>query len=360
MRQTTITQTLSFLLSLSLTAFAVPSGDLSSQVGHHVIFSYPGLQPPAHLFNLIKQGKVGGIILFGENVSSNLSSTIDAFQNAYKQSPDYPGAPLLIMTDQEGGLVARLPGGPTMSAKQVGQSADPKATATETGNVAADALHDYHVNTNLAPVLGVYREAGDFLDYYGRSYGNTSDLVTECAAAFIGAQQGAGAIATAKHFPGLGAAGRTENTDVVHVTINLTLDELRSIDEAPYISAIATGVDMVMNSWALYPALDSRYPSGLSTSWVQGELRGRLGFEGVTMTDAIEAGALEAFGDDPARAVLASRAGMDIILASARNVTQGEAIVDGLVSALQDGSLAGDSFAHATNRILALRRKLAR
>lgn len=358
MRRTSITVLLSSLFSLCSAALATTSDDLPSQVGHHVIFSYPGLQPPAHLFDLIKQGKVGGIILFGENVSSNLTSTIDAFQNAYKQSPDYPGSPLLIMTDQEGGEVVRLPGGPAMSAKQVGQSTDPEGTATDTGNIAASALQAYHVNTNLAPVLGVYREPGDFLDNYGRSYGNTSGLVAECASAFITAQQGAGVIATAKHFPGLGAAGKNQNTDEEPVTINLSLDELRSVDMAPYTSAITAGVDMVMNSWALYPALDAKYPSGLSTSWVQNELRGRLGFRGVTITDAIEAGALQAFGDDPARAVLATQAGMDVILASGRNVTQGEAIVNAVVSALQGGALDSDSFAQATDRILALRKKL--
>lgn len=358
MRRPTITAVLSFLLSLGSTALAAASDDLSSQVGHHVVFSYPGQQPPAHLFDLIKQGKVGGIILFGENVSSDLKSTVDEFQNAYKQSPGYPGSPLLILTDQEGGQVVRLPGGPASSAKQVGQYSDPTGMATDTGHVAAKALKAYHVNGNLAPVLGVYRQPGDFLDYYGRSYGNTSDLVAECAAAFIEAQQGSGVVATAKHFPGLGAAGHTENTDVRPVTIDLTLDELRSVDEAPYTSAIAAGVDMVMTSWALYPALDSTYPAGLSTSWVGDELRGRLGFQGVTITDAIEAGALQAFGDDPARAVRASQVGMDMILASGRDVSQGEAIVDALVSALQDGTLASDSFAQATDRILALRSKL--
>jgi beta-glucosidase-like glycosyl hydrolase len=215
------------------------------------------------------------------------------------------------------------------------------------------------VNTNLAPILGVYREEGDFLDNYGRSFGNTSALVATCGQAFIIAQQGAGIIATAKHFPGLGAAGKTENTDEEPVTINLTLEELRSVDEIPYTTAIPAGVDMIMNSWALYPALDAKYPSGLSRAWIQDELRGRLGFQGVTITDAIEAGALQAFGDDAARGVLASQAGMDVILASARNVTQGEAIVDALVSALEDGTLSQDSFAEATDRILALRKKIA-
>lgn len=359
MRWTTASQFLTFCLSVASSTQAVDSDDLSVQVGHHVVFSYPGINPPTHLFDLIKQGKVGGLILFGENVADNLSTIISNFQDAYKQSTAYAGSPLLIMTDQEGGIVRRLPGGPVQSAKQIGESTNPRAAATKAGKDAAAALQAYQVNTNLAPVLGVYREEGDFLDNYGRSFGNTSALVATCGQAFIIAQQGAGIIATAKHFPGLGAAGKTENTDEEPITINLTLEELRSVDEIPYTTAIPAGVDMIMNSWALYPALDAKYPSGLSRAWIQDELRGRLGFQGVTITDAIEAGALQAFGDDAARGVLASQAGMDVILASARNVTQGEGIVDALVSALEDGTLSQDSFAEATDRILALRKKIA-
>jgi beta-glucosidase-like glycosyl hydrolase len=113
-----------------------------------------------------------------------------------------------------------------------------------------------------------------------------------------------------------------------------------------------------MASWAVYPALDANNPSGLSESWIQGQLRQRLGFKGVTITDAIEAGALEAFGSDENRAVLASKAGMDLILASARNATQGESILNALVTALNDGTLAQDSFNQATQRILSLRAKI--
>ncbi|KAJ5081230.1 Glycoside hydrolase superfamily [Penicillium angulare] len=349
---------LSYFLALVHTGNGAAVKDFSDEVGYHIIYSYPGVQPPAHLNTLIEQGKVGGIIIFGENVADNLSTIIDGFQETYKQSAFYSGSPLLILTDQEGGEVRRLPGGPISSAKQIGQSTDPASAAKKSGSDAASALGADHLNGNLAPVLDIYRQAGNFIDESGRSYGNTSAIVATCASAFTEAQQRAGFIATAKHFPGLGAAGAGENTDEEPVTINLGIDELRSVDEAPYSKVISAGIDMVMTSWALYPALDAKYPSGLSTAWVQDELRGRLGFKGVTITDAIEAGALQAFGDDPSRAILASQAGMDIILASGRNVTQGEAIYDSLLAALNDGSLSSGEFSQATDRILSLRKRL--
>ncbi|KAJ5306899.1 hypothetical protein PENANT_c003G02978 [Penicillium antarcticum] len=349
---------LPFLLSLAPQATTSPTEDLSVQVGHHVIFSYPGLEPPSHLFDLVTQGKVGGIILFGENVGENLSTTIEQLQNTYRNSPHYAGSPLFVMTDQEGGQIRRLPGGPESSAKQVGQASNPRKAATQMGKDAASTLEAAKINFNLAPVLDVYRKPGDFTDHTGRSFSNNSDVVGTCGSAFIKAQQSAGIISSAKHFPGLGAAGATENTDLQPVTIDSSLEVLRSVDTAPYKKAIAAGVDMVMSSWAIYPALDAQHPSGFSKAWIQHELRGRLGFKGVTITDALEAGALEAFGDDASRGLLASQAGMDILLASSRNVTQGESVVDILVASLKDGSLDMEYFTLGTKRIMEVRRKI--
>ncbi|KAF2160380.1 glycoside hydrolase family 3 protein [Zasmidium cellare ATCC 36951] len=329
------------------------------QAGYHVIWSYPGPTIPQDIYSAAIAGRLGGIILFGENVNDNLPTQINALQQTYKKSKNYPGFPLLILTDQEGGEVNRLPGGPTQSAKEVGQASDPAAAAASAGSTVATVFSEYNVNGDLAPVLGVFRESGDFLDRYERSYGNTCQLVSTCVGPFISAMQSKGVLATAKHFPGLGAAARDANTDVEPVTLNLTLNEIRSIDEVPYKTAISTGVKMVMPSWALYPALDSKYPSGLSKRWIRQELRGRLGFRGVTISDAIEAGALTAFGDTGERTTLALSAGMDVILAAARNTTQGSNAVTAIVSGLKSGQIDLRAFKESTKRIADLRKSLA-
>lgn len=351
------------LTAVALPALALPAQtDASASVaaGYHVIYSYSGSTPPGNLTTLIKAGKVGGVLLFGENVSPSLPDQVKDWQATYKSSSAYAGTPLLIMTDQEGGQVRRLSGGPQKSEKQVGSSADPAAAATTAGQQAASALQAYGNNANLAPVGGVYRQPGDFLDRYGRSYSNDSAVTSTCISAFVKAQQASGGpLATAKHFPGLGAAATNDNTDAQPVTINLSLNTLRSVDEAPFKAAITAGVDMVMPSWALYPALDGNFPSGLSRKWVTEELRNRLGFKGVVVTDAIEAGGLNAFGSDPGhRAVLAMQAGQDLILAGARNVDQGVQIVNALAAASSDGTLDADEFAQSSARILVLRKKL--
>src|SRR5262249_52362285 len=150
---------------------------------------------------------------------------------------------------------------------------------------AAANLRGVGMNVNLAPVLDVYREAGDFDDQFGRSYSMKPAVVSALGANMIKAQQAGKGAATAKHFPGLGAATAAQNPDVGPVTLHLSLAAIRGIDEAPFKAAISAGVRLVMLSWAVYPAIQAR-PAGLSPKVVQGELRNRLKFTGVTITDA--------------------------------------------------------------------------
>ncbi|KAI1811678.1 glycoside hydrolase family 3 protein [Poronia punctata] len=331
----------------------------STEAAAHVIFSYTGTDHPAELKTLAGECGIGGVILFKDNVDSNLGSYLDSLQTAYAAGGCDITGPLLMLTDQEGGQVLRLPGGPTLSEKEIGQQKDVTAAANSAGVQAANALKAYSNNGNLAPVLDVFHEAGDFEDQYERSYSDDPAIVAQAAVSFIKAQQGLGVVATAKHFPGLGAAASDENTDARPVTIDRSLDDLRSIDEAPYADAIAAGVGMIMPSWALYPALDDTYPSGISKKWVQGELRDRLGYDGVVVTDAIEAGGLNNFGSDAGeRSVLAISAGQDLILAAAHEVSQGQAIVEALVAAVDDGTIDADYFAASTERIRKLRATL--
>jgi len=263
--------------------------------------------------------------------------------------------PLLLMTDQEGGLVRRLPGQPVLSEKQIGQSSDPVAAAAAAGTGAGQNLAGVGMNVNLAPVLDVYYKPGNFIDQYQRSYSHDPAVVSECGQAFITAQQQAGVAATAKHFPGLGSATKNQNTDSGPVTLTVSLTKLHTIDEVPYPAAVGAGVKLVMVSWAIYPALDAKRPAGLSPAVIGQELRGRNAFTGVTITDALEAGALSAFGTTGQRAVAAAGAGMDLILCSARDVSQGEAATAALASALGSGQLDPAAFNAAVNRVTALR-----
>jgi beta-N-acetylhexosaminidase len=338
------------------TGAALAAGLTNLQLaGQRVIGSYPGLTPPASLFTDIENGQLAGVIFFGENISSEtqIAGVVTQLRQAQAQSPVQ--APLLLMTDQEGGLVRRLPGAPAQSEKQIGQSANPVAAATTAGTGAGQNLAGVGMNVNLAPVLDVFYKSGNFIDQFQRSYSSKQAVVAECGQAFITAQQQTGVAATAKHFPGLGSATKNQNTDNGPVTLSVSLTKLRTVDEVPYPAAVAAGVKLVMVSWAIYPALDAKLPAGLSPTVIGQELRGRNAFAGVTITDALEAGALSAFGTTGRRAVTAAGAGMDLILCSARDASQGEAATAALASALGSGQLDPAAFNAAVNRVTALR-----
>jgi beta-N-acetylhexosaminidase len=326
--------------------------------GQRVIYSYSGLTPPARLLRWIRAGKVAGVIFFGGNISSpSQLAGVAAELNRANASPGNPlrHYPLLLMTDQEGGLVRRLPGAPELSEKQIGEAPRPAAAATNAGHGAGRNLARIGLNVNLAPVLDVYRAPGDFDDQFGRSYSMSAHQVSNLGADFIRAQQATGVAATAKHFPGLGAAGAAQNTDEQPVTLNVPRSVLHGTDAYPYKAAIRAGVKLVMVSWAVYPALDPRTPAGLSAKVVGGELRQRLGFTGVTITDALEAGALRAYGTTRHRASLAAGAGMDLILCAAQQPAQGNQARIALSEDYQQGKLNQAAFQAAVHRVLALR-----
>jgi beta-N-acetylhexosaminidase len=328
--------------------------------GQRVVYSYAGLTPPSSLIARIRAGDAAGVIFFADNVSSaaQLRGVAQQLQAAADASP-FP-EPLLLMTDQEGGAVRRLPGGPQRSAKELGEAAHPRRAARNAGASAAHALRRAGLDVNLGPVLDVFRQAGNFIDEFGRSFSSDAGQAGRMGRAFVGAQQADGVAATAKHFPGLGAADTSQNTDERPVTLPVSLHDLRTIDERPYGPAIAAGVDEVMASWATYPALDPDRPAGLSRKIIQGELRDRLGFGGVTVTDAIGAGGLEQFGSIGHRAVLAARAGMDLILSAGRSVHEGARAAHGMARALRAGRLHMAGSRRAFDRIMALRATLPR
>lgn len=335
---------------------------LDQLAGQRVIYAYSGLMPPASLLRVIRAGEAAGVILFAPNVTSvaQLRAVVDELQGANARSP--VRAPLLILTDQEGGEVRRLPGAPELSEREIGQSADGVSLAGQAGTGAARDLLAAGVNVNLSPVLDVMRAPGGFIDQFHRSYGSDPEAVGRLGSAFITASQRLGVVAAAKHFPGLGAARLGQDTDSRPVTLRLPLATLRGVEEAPYRRAIAAGVKLVMTSWAMYPALAPGVPAGLSARVIEGELRGRLGYRGVTISDTLSAAALATYGSLPQRAVLAARAGADVMICSAidgnDDPSDGLAVMRALARAIARGQLSRAAAESAAARVLGLRTSL--
>lgn len=320
--------------------------------GQRIVVGLSGTAISAKLRNAIREGRVAGVVLFSENIPSRAAGKRLIGQLQAIPRPPKLRDPLLIMTDQEGGLVKRLTGAPTASAQ--GMGARGAAFSARQGRATAANLRELGINVDLAPVLDVGRPEGVIAETE-RSFGSTAARVEATAIPFAKALQAAGVVATGKHFPGFGAA--RENTDFSTERINLSKAELRRVDEKPYAAFAAAGGKMVMLSTAIYPAF-SDDPAAFTRAIVTGELRNRLGFEGVSITDALETPAVDDFGGTAKAAVAGARAGVDLLLYA--RLGSGEKAWSALVAKLRSGGLDRDEFEEASQRVLDLRAELSR
>ena len=326
-----------------------PASGLSTEqlAGQRIVVGFHGAEPPAALVQMVRAGRIAGVILFGENLPSRASARrlVRALQSI-KRPPGLRD-PLLVMIDQEGGLVKRLGGAPSVSARRMGDRG--AAFSREQGRRTARNLRDAGVNVDLAPVLDVARPGGTIADT-DRGFGATAAAVAATAVPFAEGLQNGGVAAAAKHFPGMGAA--QENTDFAVERIELSKAELRRVDEAPYGPFVKAGGEIVMLSTAIYPAFSSR-PAAFSRPIATGELRERLGFEGVSITDALETVAVRDFGG-PAKAGLAgANAGVDLLLFA--DLAAGARAQRALDSRLRSRKLKRPIFEGSAERVLALR-----
>ena len=190
----------------------------------------------------------------------------------------------------------------------------------------------------------------------GRTHGTSGRRVGQLVSAFATGLRKGGVAATGKHFPGFGASG--VNTDNAPARIGLSLGTLRSVDAAPFASLIKADVAAIMLATAVYPTLDSR-PAALSSKWIRGELRDRLGFRGVTISDDLQTPAVQSFGSIGQRAVRAARAGVDIALFVGAYRAGAQAAA-GLIAAARDGQLSRTALEQTAARVLRLRKRLKR
>jgi beta-N-acetylhexosaminidase len=325
------------------------AGDLTARrlAGERLIAGFDGPRAPRAVKQMIGDGRLAGVILFSDNLPSrdHARRLIHRLQAIHR--PEGLRDPLLVMIDQEGGLVKRLPGPPDTSAQQMGhRGAD---YSRRQGARTARNLKDVGVNVDLAPVLDVGRP-GSAIRAQHRSFAARPRRVIRTAIPFASALERRGVAASAKHFPGLGAA--SQNTDLAVQRIRLGRDKLRRVDERPYRAFVTRDGDMVMISMAIYTHF-SRKPAAFSRRIAAGELRSRLGFEGVSISDALETVSGREFGGPGRVGVAAARAGTDLLLftdyrAAAR---AGRA----LRRRLRSGVLSRSPFERSVQRVLDLR-----
>lgn len=254
--------------------------------GQRLIVGFEGKKLTKELKSLIDELKVGGIILFSNNLSSpeqikELCSSVQEYAKSCGQPP------LFISVDQEGGEVARLkepftqfPGNPSMR--------DVK-DAEKFAKITAKELLDVGINMNMAPVIDVAPEGADSI-MANRVFGSDPALVSKMGVSVIKHLQQNGIMAVAKHFPGIGRTTIDSHNELPILTLERS--ELESFDYVPFGAAIKQGVSGIMLSHILYGKLDMEWPASLSVHIAKYLLRGFMKYKGLVMTDDLDMGAI--------------------------------------------------------------------
>ena len=261
---------------------------------------------------LIDRYKLGGVIYFAWSNNVNDTAQIAGLSNGvHRASLDATDTPALISTDQEGGVVFRVPATelPGSMALGAGRSVQDAHTAATIGG---RELESVGVNWNFAPVADVNVDAANPVIGV-RSFSEDPQLTADLTGAQVRGYQAAGIASAAKHFPGHGDTAVDSHTGLP--VIDHTREEWETIDRPPFQAAIDEGIKAIMTAHIVVPSLDpSGTPATLSKPIMTGVLREEMGYDGVVITDSLGmAGVREEYGDAQVP-VLALKAGVDMLL----------------------------------------------
>jgi beta-N-acetylhexosaminidase len=255
--------------------------------GQRLMIGFDGTAINEDLKYMIRQLKIGGIILFSRNMKDpeQIGRLCRDVQN-FAKACDIP--PLFIAVDQEGGEVARLK--PPFTIFPGNSCLQDTADALHFARVTASELKGVGFNMNMAPVLDIARsEVASIMAK--RSFGGDPDRVSELGSIVIEEFHKRGIMAVAKHFPGIGRA--TEDPHQEISVLDLSQNELEQIDLVPFKAAATKNVSGMMLSHLLYKQLDPIWPASLSISIARDLLQGRMNYKGIVLTDDLDMGAIE-------------------------------------------------------------------
>ena len=324
--------------------------DLAWKCGQRFIAGFEGTTVPDDLRRLVKEHKVGNIILFKRNVENRqqLRKLCDDLQELILQET---GLPAFIAIDQEGGCVSRLPDDCAIvpTAMALAATGDPQ-NAYDAGVITARELNALGVNFNLAPVMDV--NSNPMNPVIGaRSYSDDPATVSTFGSAMIRGLEKGGVMSCAKHFPGHGDTAVDSHLGLPKV--KKTLEELEACELIPFRAAIDAGVSAIMTTHILFPKLEKEHlPATMSKTIMQDVLRGRLGYDGLIVSDCMMMEAIAKYYGTVPGTLAACNAGVDMICICHDPTLTGEACAEVVKNG--DSSMTDA----AVERIIAAKEKL--
>lgn len=317
---------------------------------------------------IVEDYDFGSVIFFANNIKETEQS-FDLTMDLQKAATKDNGIPLLITTDQEGGIVYRLGSGTALPGNMALGATGDVNNAKIAGEIIGSELSSLGINTTLAPVVDVNNNANNPVIGL-RSYGEDAEMVGKMASAEIEGLAEYNVIGCAKHFPGHGDTATDSHYGLPMV--DKSKEELLNNELKPYQVAINQGIEMIMSAHILYPQLDDttvyseqtkkqeKLPSTLSHKILTNLLKEEMGFKGVVVTDAMNMAGIAATYDEVQAVKLAINAGVDLIcmptnITCLEDMSKLDAIIDGVEKAVNDGEIQESRLDDAVTRILTLK-----
>ncbi len=326
--------------------------DIEIKIGQLIVAGFKGTE--GNCARMITRGHIGNVILFSRNIKS-AEQTARLTQGLQELCLKENGLPAFITADQECGSVDRFQGAITPFPGNMAVSAavqDPEEVS-HMGEMLGKELRSLGIHIDFAPCMDVIcnpKNTGIGV----RSYGADPKRVAELGSAMIKGLEKGGVLGCAKHFPG---SGDTE-TDA-HIGLPILKHSINRLDELelhPFKYAIENGCPMVMAGHLITECIDQEHPASVSKAVITGLLRERLGFTGLVITDCLEMGAItERYGTAKA-AVMAIKAGADMVCISHTYERQLEAAV-AIKAAVLSGELPIKRLNEAFERVMRAKEK---
>lgn len=330
----------------------VEAMSLDEKVGQLVVVGFDGYTMSDNINSLIKENKVGGVILFSKNVEN--SNQLVRLTNSIKTSNAQNKIPLFISVDEEGGRVSRMPTEikKLPSNKVIGKKNDGDFSYS-IGKIIGEELKAFGFNMDFAPVMDINSNPANSV-IGDRSFGNNVDIVNKLGIKTMEGIMDSNIIPVVKHFPGHGDT--FVDSHVGLPIVNKDLTQLNNFELIPFNEAIKNNVDAIMVSHILLNKLDVDFPASMSKVIITDILRGNLKFQGVVITDDMTMGAIIKNYDIGDASVKSINAGSDLILVC-HDFDNELKVINSLKAAVQNNIITEERLNESVYRILKLKEK---
>jgi beta-N-acetylhexosaminidase len=343
-----------FLLSSSFAKY--PS--LEEMVGQMIMVGVGGSKPSDKWVKQLKidiqNGKVGGVILFANNIDSpKRLKELTAFLSTAKSK-----YPIFVAIDQEGGEIQRISKKNGFHNYPSAYDIQRKKTLLESYEIyknLADELKEYGFNINFAPVVDLnINPNSPEIGAKKRSYSAEEEIVIAYSNEFLRAQKEAGIISVLKYFPGYGSALSDSHKSIVDVSKTWQYKELK-----PYYNFIKyKKIDAIMVGHINIDMFDKIYPASLSKKTITGILREKLKFNGVVFSDDMNMRVIKDTYGLKKSVIMAINAGVDVLVYSSY-FTQKSSVVNEITNiilkAVQNKKIDIKTIKNSFNRIKGLK-----